>query len=105
MSIAKNISMDQGANSSIEIAVANSSGNPLDMSTYTANAQFKRHTESANAGYFETAAYANGIVKISLNAANSATLSEGVYVYRINITDSANTTTRIQEGLFTLNGE
>ena len=106
MAIAKNITLDQGANNFIETNVTDANGVGVDLTTYTFDAYFKRHTESANQVTFTTVGYANGLLQLSLDWFTSANTAEGVYTYIIKITNpSSNTTTRIQEGLLTLKGE
>lgn len=106
MAIARNITFDQGANNFISIPVADANGVAIDLTTYTFDAYFKRHTESVNSVTFTTVGYANGLLVMSLDWLTSANTEEGVYTYIIKITEaSSNTTTRIQEGLLTLKGE
>ena len=99
MAAVKNVQIDQGSNGSFSIAV---SGSP-NLQGYTANAYYKRHTESANSFDFNTTLNSNGLLVCSLNAASSAANAEGQYVYHVFITEtSSNTTTKVQEGIFTL---
>lgn len=44
----------------------------------------------------------NGIVTLSLNAATTAGLSYGRYVYDVNAIDQSNTVTRLIEGILTV---
>ena len=93
------------ANNEYHINITNSTGFPLDLTKYTANAVYKKHAFSANSKTFTTNAYANGLLVLAF-AANTTTANDiGVYYYTVNINEiTSNTTSRIQDGLLTIRG-
>ena len=106
MAVARNVTLNQGANNTMQINVTDANGAAIDLTGYTANAFFKRHTESVNSIAFTTTAFANGLLSMTLSANTSSNTAEGVYTYIVKITHTATSVvTRIQEGLLTLKGE
>ena len=100
MATIKNLEFARGSNAVMEIAVSNASGAPVNLTTYTANVEIKKHPESANAVYMGTTLYANGVMVLNLDAANTAAMDIGRYVYRVYIThDTSNNTIAVQRGL------
>lgn len=97
-----NLSFEQGANVEFHILVQNSSGSAIDLSTYTASATFRRHSRSSNSYSFVCNAYANGIVSLTMNAATSANIAEGRYIYDAFIENSNNNIEKIQKGILTV---
>lgn len=98
-----NLVMDQGANVQFNITVLESSGLPKDLSGWTPTCTFKKHQWSANSHSFVCNAYANGLVTMSMNAATTANIAGGRYVYDTFIEhEGTNTYTKIQEGLITI---
>jgi hypothetical protein len=100
MAEVKNISIDQAANAQFDISVIYANNAAVDLSTYTAAGLIKKHTDSANSAAFTADAFANGILRLSLTAIETANLEGGKYVYEATINHTAsNTTTRVQEGI------
>lgn len=103
MTVARNITFDQGTDVEIDITVTED-GDTVDLTTYSANAAFRRHHESANSQAFNTTLYANGVLRLSLSEIESANASPGTYIYSVNIQhDSTLITTKIQSGLLVVN--
>ena len=102
MAVARNLTIDRGANVEIDIAVS-SNGSPINLTGYTANATFKKHHGSANTSTMTTEGYANGVLRVTMTAEESAAVSPEIYVYEVKMTHTASgTVTRIQEGLLTV---
>ena len=98
-----NIVGDQGANLTYTIDVTDANGAAMNLASYTATAIFKKHQGSANSYTFTCNAYANGSVILTMNAATSANIADGRYVYDAFIESSNGQFTKIQEGILTIN--
>jgi len=102
MSTVLNVTVDQGANVSIEINATHANGSVIDLTGYTANSGFKKHANaySNTTTYFTNTLNANDLLVMALSAVNSANVDAGRYSYDVRITEtSSNTTTRLQEGI------
>lgn len=93
-----NIVMDQGSDFEFPFDVSDDDGIALDMSSHTIRAQMRRHSESANSISFSTAAYANGTVKLSMTAAQTANVESGYYLYDVEAVSTANVVSRLIQG-------
>lgn len=99
-----NLTVDQGANVLIEINVTDSTGAAWNLSTYTISAQARKNPYTNTAYSFTGAGYANGLLQLTLTAAETAAVPAGRYLYDIEaLNPASNTTTRIQEGLMVFN--
>tara|TARA_S200002703_G_scaffold156436_2_gene162099 strand:+ start:414 stop:740 length:327 start_codon:yes stop_codon:yes gene_type:complete len=99
MATIKNLVIDQGTTFSHTITVTES-GAAKDLSTYTATAQLRRSYQATSKVDFDVAnGGVNGIITISLTAANSSSLLKaGRYVYDV-IIDDGSEVLRVQEGI------
>lgn len=77
-------------------------GDPYNLTGYTAKSQMRKSYYSTN----PTAQFTitintptTGVLNISLPSANTANIAAGRYVYDVAIKDSANTVTRVLEGI------
>jgi hypothetical protein len=77
-------------------------GDPYNLTGFTAKSQMRKSYYSTN----PTAQFTitiktptSGILNISLPSANTANIAAGRYVYDVAIKDSANTVTRVLEGI------
>jgi hypothetical protein len=105
MSNVRNISVDQSANTRIDINVTDTTGAIVDLTLYTAGACYKKHMDSANTGAITATGYANGMLRLTLSAVETANITHGRYVYEAYVNHtSSNTTTRVQEGIMTVKG-
>jgi len=101
----RNITIEKSANLQIDIAVANTNGGVIDLTLYSANTCYKKHVGSANVGTITTTGYANGILRLELTGIETANIDVGRYVYETYVTHtSSNNTSRVQEGIITVNG-
>ena len=101
MAVISNLSVDQGATFTAEVAVSGSDGATLDLTGYTAEGQIRKtYTSSTSIAFTATIeAPTTGNVNISLSAAQTGAMKPGRYVYDVEITnDGGNTVTRILEG-------
>ena len=98
--IVRNLTLDQKANAEFQINVYDINGANVDLTGYSANVGMRKHFGSANAYYFDTTGYSNGLLVISMDAANTAALDSDRYAYEVKLVHtSSNTTQIIQEGL------
>jgi len=98
MATKANLNIDQGSTFSTVISLTDDSGNPLDLTAYTAQAEMRTSYASINSISFSTNLY-NGTITLSLNAATTSTLTRSRYVYDVFLTDNSNTITRVLEGV------
>lgn len=105
MAAKANIIVDQGTDFSTTITVKNDDGIVIDLAGYTAAAQLRKHYTSETAVDFTTAfesPRSAGLLTISLTRTQTANLESGRYVYDVEVTDSANTRSRLVEGILTV---
>ena len=101
MAVISNLSVDQGATFTAEVAVSDTNGDILDLTGYTAEGQIRKTYTSSTSIAFTAAieSPASGNVNISLSAAQTGAMKPGRYVYDVEITNDGGTTvTRILEG-------
>ena len=100
-----NIVVDQGSDFSTTITVRDNAGAVLNLTNYIGAAQIRKHYTSTTATsmnvVFETPRE-NGQISLKLTRAQTAGLSDGRYVYDVEVTDSANTRSRLVEGIVTV---
>ncbi|CAB5221275.1 hypothetical protein UFOVP245_114 [uncultured Caudovirales phage] len=103
MSIKTNLIIDQGANFVYKINLIDQSGNPFNISGYTANAQIRKtYTSTTYNTITCNVAGSNGVVTLSMTANATANLTSTRYVYDLEIS-SNNVVSRIVEGFVTVN--
>jgi hypothetical protein len=97
--------VDQGATYESELDLVNDDGATINVAGYVFTGQIRKSYYSvkptANLTISVTDA-ANGNVLISLNAATTANIKAGRYVYDVKMKDTANVVTRIVEGIITI---
>ena len=102
MAILANLFIDQGTDYSITVDVTDASGDILDLTGYAVAAQMRKTYGSStiSATFATVISAAAGKVTISLTDTQTTALSDGRYVYDLNITDGASpaVTTRVVEG-------
>ena len=101
MAVYSNIVIDQGSTYSASIDVADSDGDNINLTGYTAAGQIRKTYSSSTAVDFATsiANPSSGVVTISLTSAQTNAMKAGRYVYDVEITQtSTGTITRVLEG-------
>jgi len=101
MAVRANLVMNQGETFSNQVLLQDEFGNNYDVSGYTCIASMRKYYGSANVASFSTA-ISNGQCTISMTAAQTANVSDGRWVYDIDIISASNTVTRIVEGIITV---
>lgn len=99
-----NLTVDQGATFSVDFTVNTADGGAVDLAGYTGAGQIRKHYTSNTSTAFALSVYANGTVRAVLSANQTGNLTEGRYVYDIEITNTSDSTvTRLVEGIVTVN--
>ena len=94
--------LEQGTDFSTSINLDDVNGNPYNLTGFTAKSQMRKsyYSTSTTAEFTITInAPTTGVLIISLPSANTANVAAGRYVYDVAIKDSANTVTRVLEGI------
>ena len=100
-----NIIIDQGTDFSTTITVTDDDGNVTDLTGYTGEGQIRKHYESSDSTDFTLSfgsPRTDGEVSLSLTRVQTANLEYGRYVYDVELTSAANTTSRLVEGIVTV---
>lgn len=94
--------LEQGTTFNTNITLDDIDGVPFDLTNVTAKSQIRKSYYSANA----TAEFVvtiniptSGVILLTLNAPTTANIAAGRYVYDVAIKDTANTVTRVLEGI------
>lgn len=99
------LTIDQGTTFIASIDLANDDGTSINVSNSTFSSQIRKSYYSANPTANITVSIqdaANGKVSLNLNAAQTANIKAGRYLYDLKMTDSSNTTLRLIEGIVTV---
>jgi len=100
------LTIDQGATFSTVINLTNDDNTPLDITDYSFECQIRKSYYSTNATANIAVTIdgdaANGAVRLSLDSANTANIKAGRYLYDLKMTDDANVTIRVLEGIVTI---
>ena len=101
MAVYSNIVVDQGADYSASIDVADSDGDNIDLTGYTGAGQIRKTYSSTTAVNFAVVVAdpsSSGVLNISLTNSQTNAMKAGRYVYDVEITSSGGTKTRVLEG-------
>jgi hypothetical protein len=97
-----NLVIEQGCDFSYTVPLLDASQNKLDVTPYTANAAMKKFYTSSLLFPFGIQ-LVNGALTITMSAVQTANIAMGRYVYdAILYNSTANTTTRLVEGIATV---
>ena len=95
MAIKANIIIDQGSTFSTSVNLADDNDNPLDLTTFTAAAQLRKHYTSSNSVSFVVTTGGNtGILTLAMSANTTANIASGRYMYDVELTDSSSNISR-----------
>ena len=98
-----NIVVDQGPDFSTTITVRDNSGNAINLTNYTGHGQIRKHYTSTTAHNMQIVfenPRTNGQITMKLSRTQTANLAS--YVYDVEVTDNANTRSRLVEGIVTV---
>lgn len=108
MSTISNLYVDQGSLFRNSVTVTQTSGDPLDLTGYTAASQMRKSYNSS-IGYNLNAVITNptqGKIRLELTSEYSRTIPPGRYLYDVEITSvSSGEKTRVVEGIVIINPE
>lgn len=100
------LTIDQGATFSSVINLTNDDNTPMDLTGHTFLSQIRKSYYSANATANISVSIdgvaSNGTIRLSIDAANTANIRAGRYVYDLKMIDEANTVIRLVEGIVTI---
>ena len=105
MAAKANIIIEQGTDFSTTLTVEGDSGSATDLTGYTGAAQIRKHYTSNTATNFTVTfgtPRTDGKLTLSLGRTVTANIADGRYVYDVELTNSANTRTRLVEGIVTV---
>jgi len=94
--------LEQGTDFTTSITLDDVNGDPYNLTGYTAKSQMRKsyYSTSPTAQFTITInTPTTGVLNMSLPSANTANIAAGRYVYDVAIKDSANTVTRVLEGI------
>jgi hypothetical protein len=103
MAIKANLVVDQGANFTATIDVADANDTVFNLTGYNVAAQMRKNYASSTATTFITShTGVLGKINLSLTANTTAAIEPGRYLYDVEITSSGGTITRVVEGIVTV---
>ena len=97
-----NLIIDQGTSFFTSFTVNDDGGSPINFTGYSGSSQMRKHYSSSNSTSFTVTANSTGGVSLALTSNVTANLVAGRYVYDVEMTAPANTTSRIVEGIVTV---
>jgi ribosomal protein S1 len=99
------LTVDQGSTFESTIDLVTDDGAVINVAGYVFTGQIRKSYYSTNPTANLTLSImdaANGNVKVSISAANTANIKAGRYLYDIKMRDTSNTVTRLVEGVITI---
>jgi len=99
------LSCDQGTDFSFNVDLANDDGSTINVAGYNFTSSIRKSYYSANATANFIVLISNsstGNVSLTMNAATTANIKAGRYLYDIKMTDVSNVTSRVIEGIITV---
>jgi hypothetical protein len=104
-----NLYIDQGTTFSTVIDLTNQDGSPMNLSTYTIQAQIRKSYQSSNSWSFTASVYGDplgGQIRLQLSPTTSSSMRAGRYLYDVEITNSTTQDKfRVLEGIVVLSPE
>ena len=106
MAARANLYIDQGASFSSDVTVKDLNANAFNLTGFTAVAKMAKGYESTKTRTTISTTIAadplTGVVTLSLTPAQTTALSDGRYVFDLEITSSTGEVTRVIEGIITV---
>jgi hypothetical protein len=100
------LELDQGTDFNLDLDLANDNAIPIDITNYSFSSTIRKSYYSSRIAANLTVTVlnaANGSLTFSLNAATTSNVQAGRYLFDVKQVDNANTTTRLVEGIITVN--
>lgn len=99
------LTIDQGTDFNTTLDILDDDGTVVNVAGYVFTGQIRKSyystSPTANLSVYSSDT-SNGVVLISLAAANTTNISAGRYVYDVKMKNNANVTSRILEGIVTV---
>lgn len=103
MAAKANLVIDQGSDYIQDIEVTRANNAIINLTGYVGAAQIRKSYTTDTYKSFYVATNANGIVQLTMNAANTQALTPGQYVWDCELTElNTGVVTRIVEGIVTV---
>jgi len=105
MALYAELTIDQGATFSSSMDLTNDDGTPIDVTNYSFVCQIRKSYYSSNATANLTVTVvdaANGNVTLGMDAANTANIRAGRYLYDLKMTRDDSSVIRVLEGIVTI---
>jgi len=99
------LSCDQGTDFSVNLDLTNDDGSTINVDSYTFSSSIRKSYYSSNVTANLTVTVANassGNVVLSMNAATTANIVAGRYLYDIKMVRSDSSVSRVVEGIITV---
>lgn len=96
---------DQGADFNFTLDLTNDDGTPINVANYTITSSIRKsyYSSSVTANLTVTVLNtANGNLSLSMNSATTTKIKAGRYLYDVKMKDSANSVSRVIEGIITV---
>lgn len=93
--------LEQGANYNTTITLDNVDGSAFDLTNFVGKSQIRKSYYSSNVSaefVITVADPLEGVIGLNLDAANTANIQPGRYVYDVIIKNSSNVVSRVLEG-------
>lgn len=104
MAVVSNLVLEQGTTFSVTIGYNDSSGNPVDLTSYTTRSQMRKSYYSTNSITLNAVVSnaLDGEITLALPSEQTANIKAGRYLYDVEIVQSGNVVTRVVEGIVTV---
>ena len=104
MATISNLYVDAGSTYSNIITVSSSNGTPLNLTGFTVASQMRKSYQSSQAYTFTSSIHdaITGKIRLQLTDEQSAAIPSGRFLYDVEITSSVGVTTRVVEGIVTV---
>jgi hypothetical protein len=99
------LTIDQGTTFNASLDLKNDDGTAINVTNYLFQSQIRKSYYSSNPTANLVVSIinaANGAVMLSMNASTTANIKAGRYLYDLKMTNTANVTTRVIEGIVTI---
>lgn len=99
------LTADQGATFETSLDLVNDDGSAINVTNYVFSGSIRKSYYSANAVAnltIQVDSASNGNLTILMNAATTTNIKAGRYLYDVKMIDTANTVTRVVEGIITI---
>lgn len=100
------LNLDQGTTFNVDIDLTEANSSPINISGYTFSSSIRKsyYSSRVTANLVVTITNAaNGNLALSLAAANTSNIKAGRYLFDVKQIDTSNVTSRVVEGIITVN--